>query len=155
MKVLVLSDSHGFGENVMQAVSDNSDCKTVFFLGDGARDIEKCKEEIPGRQYIIVKGNNDFMSVYDLTAYKYIEGCTVVAAHGHTYAVKRSLLDLTSHAQSVCANAVFYGHTHKRDFHIDQRTGLFVLNPGALCLGQYAVAYVGKNGVDAEFKSLK
>ena len=45
MKVLVLSDSHGNTTNFSRAIEKEGECKIVFFLGDGANDLEKMKKE--------------------------------------------------------------------------------------------------------------
>ena len=52
------------------------------------------------------------------------------------------------------AKAVFYGHTHRQDFHYDPTYKMFVLNPGALCLGSYARIEINKYGIEAEFRSV-
>lgn len=154
MKVLVLSDSHGCVFNLYSAIEKESDCQIVFFLGDGISDIEKCMDKYPQKKFICVKGNNDFGYSYDDVAYKYIEGNTIVAAHGHTFSVRQTLCEVFAHAQSVRANVVFYGHTHRADFHYDAGYGIFVLNPGAACSGKYAVATITKDGVDAQLMTL-
>lgn len=154
MKVLVLSDSHGYGKNAFLALEKEKDCKTVFFLGDGIRDIESIKKDFSDKQFIIVRGNNDYGSDAQLTAYKYIDGCTVVAAHGHMYSVKYGLYDLLSHAEGVRANVVFYGHTHRADIRYDHSFGIYAVNPGALCDGRYAVVDLIKGEAEAEFKSV-
>lgn len=154
MKVLVLSDSHGCKNNMFRAIEQHPDCKTVFFLGDGLADAEKAMEQYPDRKFICVKGNNDYHYNYDETAYKHIDGNTVVACHGHRFFVRQNLTDLFLHAQSVLANTVFYGHTHRADFHFDPYYKMYALNPGALCEGKYAVADLSKSGVEASLLTL-
>ena len=60
MKILVLSDSHGAYVNLSYALEDNSDIKSVIYLGDGADDLSKVLYETAGRKVYSVCGNCDF-----------------------------------------------------------------------------------------------
>ncbi len=154
MKVLVLSDSHGRVSNMAAAIERESDCSLVFFLGDGLADAEKCMDRFPEKSFIAVKGNCDSGYAYDDTAYKYIEKNTIVACHGHRFSVKITLSDLLAHTKGVLGNIAFYGHTHKQDFHYERGWDVFVLNPGSIGMGNYAVAEITPKGIDAEFKNI-
>lgn len=154
MKVLVLSDSHGNTTNFSRAIEKEGECKIVFFLGDGANDLEKMKKEFPGRTFIAVRGNNDFSGELDDLAYKHLEGNTIIACHGHTVSVKRSLLPLLEKAESVRANVALYGHTHRSDCFYDSYSKIFAVNPGAIYNGNYAVLILEKEKVDVKFKNV-
>ena len=154
MKVLVLSDSHSLTRNMIAALEKEEDCSLVFFLGDGLSDLEKCKALFPEKSFIAVKGNCDRDYSYDDIAYKYIEKNTVVACHGHRFSVKITLSELLKHTEGVMANIAFYGHTHIPDFHYERAYNVFVLNPGSLADGRYAVAEITAKGIDAELKGL-
>ena len=41
MKILVISDSHGASEYIVEAISRNKDADAIVFLGDGERDLEE------------------------------------------------------------------------------------------------------------------
>ncbi len=153
MNVLLISDSHGTINNIRQAIFNEPSCKMIFFLGDGLSDIEKCKVEFPERQFVTVKGNNDFGFNELFVAYKYVGCNTVVCAHGHTYDVKYTLMRIIDHAESVKANAVFYGHTHKAKFY-RAPNGICAVNPGAMYDGRYAVVTLEKDNIDVKFKSI-
>lgn len=154
MKVLVLSDSHGHTPNFIRALENEIECKLVFFLGDGVNDLEHVKADFPERTFIAVKGNNDFSCELDDFAYKYVEGNTIIACHGQTISVKRSLLPLLEKAQSVRANVALYGHTHRSDCFYDSYSKVFAINPGALYNGNYAVLTLEKEKVDVKFKNV-
>ena len=154
MKVLVFSDSHGALPFANEILRKESECETVFFLGDGIDEAEKMRDRYPDKKFIIVKGNNDWYSQADTEAYKYIDGVTIMACHGHKFNVRFALRDLLTSAQSVRANVVLYGHTHKSGMYNDPVTGICAINPGALCEGKYAVLTVEKGTFDVEFKSL-
>lgn len=154
MKVLVFSDSHGALPFANEILRKESECETVFFLGDGIDEAEKMRDRYPDKKFIIVKGNNDWYSQADTEAYKYIDGVTIMACHGHKFNVRFALRDLLASAQSVRANVALYGHTHKSGMYNDPVTGICAINPGALCEGKYAVLTVEKGTFDVEFKSL-
>ena len=157
MNALVCSDSHGRTGLFLKMLSNERDCPLVFFLGDGLSDLAYAMERYPERQYIYVKGNCDWngdLPDADVDAYKTVEGTTIALTHGHKYSVKTTLTPLLAHGSDVMAAAVFYGHTHRQDFHYDGGFRAFVLNPGALCMGSYARIEINKYGIEAEFKSV-
>ena len=154
MKVLVFSDSHGAAESVREILRREEDCSTVFFLGDGIDEAERLRDTYKDKKFILVRGNNDWYSQADTEAYKYIEGVTLMACHGHKFNVRFSLRELLSSAQSVRANVALYGHTHKSGLYNDPVTGICAVNPGALCEGKYAVLTIEKGSFDVEFKAV-
>lgn len=149
MKALVFSDSHGCAQRMYDAVLLHSEIDTVFFLGDGIRDIEEIEESFPEKKFITVCGNCDFQNSANDVAYKYIEGNTIVATHGHKFDVKLTLSHLAQHVKSVLGNTALYGHTHKAEFHFDEINGIYFLNPGSIASGCYATVQFTKNEVKA------
>lgn len=154
MKVLVFSDSHGAAESVREMLRREEDCSVVFFLGDGIDEAERLRDTYKDKKFILVRGNNDWYSQVDTEAYKYIEGVTLMACHGHKFNVRFSLRGLLSSAQSVRANVALYGHTHKSGLYNDPVTGICAVNPGALCEGKYAVLTIERGGFDVDFKAI-
>ena len=154
MKILVFSDSHGALNLADAMLYKEKDCSMVFFLGDGIDETEKLRDRYKDKKFVVVKGNNDWHSQADTEAYKYIDGITIMACHGHKFNVRFSLRELLTSAQSVRANVALYGHTHKSGVYNDSVTGICAINPGALCDGKYAVLTVEKGGFDIDFKTL-
>ena len=154
MKVLVFSDSHGAINLAEEMLNKEKECSLVFFLGDGIEEAEKMKERYKEKNFILVKGNNDWYSRVDTEAYKYVEGLTIMSCHGHLLNVRFSLQKLLTSAESVRANIALYGHTHKSGMYNDPVTGVCAINPGALCEGKYAVLTLKKGAFDIEFKSV-
>lgn len=152
MKVLVFSDSHGYKNKVITMLDREKDADFCFFLGDGLREAEEAAELYPHIKFIFVKGNNDFYSFQEKEAYKYIDGITFMSCHGDELNVRRGLLALLEKAQSVRANIALYGHTHIRNTYKDPRTGVFALNPGALCEGQYSIIFTERGKFTVEEK---
>ncbi len=154
MDVLVLSDSHGHGNFIDRIICNNENCKTIFFLGDGLRDILPLTEKYPDRKFISVSGNCDLYSNESTEAYKHLEGVTIMACHGHTLGVKLHLRELINKADSVMAHLVLYGHTHRQDMYNDAATGICAVNPGAVCNGKYCVITLKKGTFDIIFKDI-
>ena len=144
MKVLVLSDSHGAVHFLRRILETESEAEIVFFLGDGLGDIEKVKPHYPEKKFICVKGNNDFYFQENREAYKYIDGVTIMACHGDAFGVRSTLRELINKTASVRGNLALYGHTHQRNLYIDASTGIFAVNPGAVCDGRYCVLDIEK-----------
>ena len=152
MKVLAVSDSHGVFRRLQTVLERESDCALVFFLGDGLRDLERVRSGFPDKTFLCVNGNNDWNAdgSYEDFAYKYIEGHTVIATHGHRCAVRHTLRDLAQKASAVRADTALYDHTHvPRQEHVGD---VLCINPGALCDGRYAVLEFSKKGVEVTFK---
>ena len=153
MKIVVYSDSHGSLNNVLTMLEREKDADFCFFLGDGVNEAREAAQRYPQIKHIMVKGNCDYYSMLNTTAYKYIDGLTFVACHGHEYNVKRWLSDLIQHTKSVRGNIALYGHTHIRNTYNDAASGVFLLNPGTLSAGQYSIiTTVGKGNFDIEHK---
>lgn len=149
MKALVFSDSHGTVQRMYDAVMLHSEIDTIFFLGDGLRNIEEIEDSFPNKRVLKVCGNCDLNSSESEVAYKYIEGNTIVATHGHKFDVKLTLTYLAKHVKSVLGNTALYGHTHKAEFHYDEVNEIYFLNPGSIATGSYAVIEFTKYEVTA------
>ena len=144
MKVLVLSDSHGAVHFLRRILDTETEAEIVFFLGDGLSDIEKVKPCYPKKKFICVKGNNDFYYQENKEAYKHIDGVTIMACHGDAFRVRSTLRELINKTASVRGNLALYGHTHQRNLYSDAATGIFAVNPGAVCDGRYCVLDIAK-----------
>lgn len=154
MKVLVCSDSHGFLSFGEEMLEKEKDCTTIFFLGDGLKDIEQLKSFYKDRNFICVKGNNDLYTDAQDEAYKHIDGVTIMACHGHLFDVRLSMSRLIKKASGVMAHLVLFGHTHHHGIYNDPVTGICAVNPGALCMGRYCVITIEKGQFDIIFKTL-
>ena len=142
MRVLILSDSHGYMNCLKVILKKEAACETVFFLGDGGSDFFKMKEELGGRKLITVKGNCDAASYnFQIAAEETICGVHIFACHGHTFHVKTGLEELKTAALSRGASVALYGHTHTPA--IDFSDGICFMNPGSVsdaCYGTLELA---------------
>lgn len=130
MRILVVSDSHGDSHHLRQAVRRQSMAKLVIHLGDGADDLDDIRVEFPNRQFIQVRGNNDWSSPLPLEGEITVQGVKIYYTHGHKYNVKYGLYDLVREARRRDAQVALFGHTHTPL--LDYEDGLYLMNPGSL-----------------------
>lgn len=154
MKVLVFSDSHGRKDLMTIMMNREKDCEKVFCLGDGLKEALTLPELYPEKQYVFVRGNNDFGFSQESEAYQHIDGVTFMACHGHLFDVRYTLTSLLDKAAGVMAQVALYGHTHRHGMYHDPVTGVCAVNPGALCDGRYCIITVEKGTFDLSFRSV-
>ena len=129
MKILVLSDSHGNIENMVQAVQETSPAM-IFHLGDCWRDGEILHGKFPEIPFCQVPGNCDYRPQEPVEMILDIEGQRMLLCHGHTYQVKTSLLTAGFAAEQEDLDLFLFGHTHRPL--VDKRGKTLFLNPGSI-----------------------
>lgn len=152
MNILVFSDSHGHSNNMVQAISRQTDTpNAVVFLGDGLRDI--AYTSLGSARLITVCGNCDRSAVFTDDAP--IEQTVILAnkkifiTHGHKYFVKSGYDALIEAAVKNDADIVLFGHTHSpcdeylpvesRCCGVVLSKPLFIMNPGSI--GNYPYSW--------------
>ena len=147
MKALVISDSHGANEAMavlIKKILQQEKPDALIFCGDGYMDAYAHRKEFS--RWLGVRGNCDISVPKGAVT----ERCEklgevfVLITHGHLYRVKQSLLSLNLRALEIGAKVACFGHTHQ-PFYEWQR-GVLMLNPGALCLGDYAMLEIDETG---------
>lgn len=137
MRILVLSDSHGRVNPMVDAVEIYKP-EAVFHLGDVVRDAEKVKAAYPNLPFYQVQGNCDHdLPGYETEGVARLAGKTVFYLHGHTRHVKLGIGPAVTAARSLGADILLFGHTHS-PLHIES-DGLLAVNPGAILDGRCAV----------------
>lgn len=128
-KIIIISDSHGYMDNVRKIFQKETNVDIVIHLGDilgqneELKDICKCKT-------VVVKGNCDIVT--ENKAFEIVEvgHNKIFATHGHDYGVDYNIDTLCSVAESNGCNIAMYGHTHVPDNSIYK--GMYVVNPGSV-----------------------
>ena len=128
MQVLVVSDSHGRVDNMIQAV-ERVQPDYVLHLGDCQRDLEKLRREFPGLPMEGVPGNCDWGSYDQPERLIELGGVRILMLHGHTRNVKSSPMAAMYAAREYGAQVLLFGHTHRPL--VDNDGTLLTLNPGA------------------------
>lgn len=150
MRVLVMSDSHGDEENVRWALEKHPDIRTVVHLGDGR--LEQAILRAAGKQAVCVQGNCDFCSDEPLKRQVEWEGVGLLMTHGHEYRVKMRLDTLAYAAEAAGAKAALYGHTHRQSNVF--AGNVYLINPGSIRAGEYAVLTLEAGKLLCELKNL-
>ena len=156
MTVCVFSDSHGYAENMIEAVLREKPT-LCFFLGDGERDLVRLRNRFPSLPINAVRGNCDHFSTQPQTLICAVGGVRVFAAHGHRHEVKydAALRELCYDALRENADVVLYGHTHLP--YSERHLGMVILNPGTIgdvYSPSYGLLTIGDGSVSAEIKYL-
>ncbi len=154
MRILVVSDVHGRGHALAQAIEQQPAAGTVIFLGDGLRQAEDAAEQYPDRTFYMVPGNCDFGSSLLPVREECFGGQRFYFTHGHLHDVKYGLYRLEMAARQAEAQVVLFGHTHTpMEEYVD---GLYMLNPGSLGYGgTYGYVDVTPGGIMTGIVSLR
>ena len=142
MKVLVLSDSHGCAERMVDLFREDN-YRAVIFLGDVVRDADRLAMVTGGYPVYRVKGNCDMFESAPEEQIIDIEGKLVLITHGHNYHVKSGYGAFINAGLASGVNIALCGHTHVQHF---ERVGdLIVANPGSIASGHYGVLTIDRN----------
>ena len=127
-RILVLSDSHGNVDNMIEAVN-NTEPDRIIHLGDCFADARKLHKQFPEIPMAQVPGNCDWDDGPAEQILE-VEGMKILICHGHTYNVKMSYLSLEMGALEQEADMALFGHTHQVFY--DYHNGLRMMNPGSI-----------------------
>ena len=127
-QILVLSDSHGNLNNMVQAVRRVMP-DMIIHLGDCWADAECLKRKFPEIPREQVPGNCDCRQEFQERELL-IEGKKILICHGHTLNVKAGYMNLKYAAEQRQVDAALFGHTHRVFY--DIHNGITYLNPGSI-----------------------
>jgi putative phosphoesterase len=153
MELLVFSDSHGRGSNMLEAVSRQiKRPDAIVFLGDGLKDLYYCDfGDIPT---FAVCGNCDFYSFFgkgeaEDEIVMTLGGKKIMMVHGDRYGVKSGLGRLVKAASEKGVDIALFGHTHvplekflpagESEYGIELSKPLYLFNPGSV--GGYGATF--------------
>lgn len=159
MKVLIVSDTHGHGENFYRALEQSAPVDMVIHCGDiegQEREFENAVRRINDCPFVAVAGNNDFFCHLQIDAELQLGRYKALVTHGHNYYISVSDEFLKQEAKARGFDMVFYGHIHRPV--IDRKSGILAVNPGSLTYPRqegrkstYAVMEIDDDGkVDVE-----
>ncbi len=133
MRIVVISDTHGNGRALRQAVMDQPQASAVIHLGDGVREAQEAAQEFAELPFYLVRGNCDFSAVGEeipVIRLEKLGGKRILCMHGHAYEVKYGLTRAVFAAREQRADILLYGHTHQAFTAYED--GLYIMNPGSL-----------------------
>ena len=126
-KVLVVSDSHGLTEELID-IKERHQLSYMIHCGDS--ELDPNSPQLDG--FYKVGGNCDFDPEFPEEQILKIDNLTILAVHGHLHNVKTNLMGLAYRAEETGADIVCFGHTHIAGT-IQTGDKLF-LNPGSIRL---------------------
>lgn len=124
---LIVSDNHG-DQAILPILVRQLRPDTIFHCGDSEMPADDAWFQ-PANTYV-VRGNMDFDDDLPLAVMPVVNGAQVLLTHGHRDAVHWDLTKLQLHAETVNAQAIFFGHTHELAVELD--AGRLYLNPGSI-----------------------
>lgn len=160
MKILIVSDTHGYLENLDIVLEREKPIDMLIHCGDVERD-EAYMRVNAGCPVYMVAGNNDWGMALEREIRTEIGGHQVMITHGHTYLVSLELDTIAAEAKKKGAEIVMFGHTHKPV--IREVDGVTLVNPGSISqprqaerIPTYAVMEIDDDGkVNFSMKELK
>lgn len=129
MKVLVISDTHGYEGDVLRILYKESKIDLLIHCGDVEGGQWKI-QEMAGCPCWFVKGNNDYFWDLPEDVLINIGNIKVFVTHGHLYGIHTTKARVEAEARKRGAQIAMFGHTHYP--YLEQKTGLTLLNPGSL-----------------------
>ncbi|MDR2569389.1 MAG: metallophosphoesterase [Oscillospiraceae bacterium] len=151
MKILVMSDSHGNKDNMLDAISAEAP-ELILHLGDNIKDCEVINLSYPDIPLRTVKGNCDIgYSGLEMDEFKY-GGKRFFMTHGHLYGVKTNIRRIVEAAIYRDVDVLLFGHTHI-PYH-SAIEGLMAVNPGSIGdnLKSYAILEIENKTISCELK---
>ncbi|MYL29099.1 YfcE family phosphodiesterase [Halobacillus halophilus] len=124
-KVLIISDTHGLTDEVMEVKNRHSDVDAMIHCGDS--ELSYGSKELEGFHY--AKGNCDFEPEMENDQVFTVGDITFLVTHGHLFQVKSTLMPLSYRAEEAGAQIACFGHSHIAGAEKVQDT-LFI-NPGS------------------------
>lgn len=129
MRILIVSDTHGYHKNLDRALEDAGTIDMFIHLGDVEGGEEYINAVVSCEKHI-VRGNNDFFSELPKEDEFYIGTKKAFITHGHNYYVSLDPQQVKEEGRARNADIVMFGHTHRP--YLAQEQDITVLNPGSL-----------------------
>ena len=129
MRILIVSDTHGYHRNLDRALESAGAVDMFIHLGDVEGGEEYINAVVACEKHI-VRGKNAFFSELPKEDEFYIGEKKVFITHGHTYCVSLDPQQVKEEGRARSADIVMFGHTHRP--YLEQNPDITVLNPGSL-----------------------
>lgn len=128
---MIISDTHGRFEKVINQYNKIKDIEKIIHLGDYNKDAQKI-QKLVDVDVITVKGNLDGELNQKSNKIIHIAGHSILLTHGHLEDVKSGLTKLYYKSLASSCDIALFGHTHIPTK--VQSDEILLLNPGSLTL---------------------
>jgi putative phosphoesterase len=135
MKILVFSDTHKRIRNCINVINANKEVDLIIHLGDVLQDALDLESLFPKIKIEYVTGNNDFSRRGNKEKLITVDNKKIFLTHGHLYKVKYTYEIIKEKAYKLDADILLFGHTHEP--YLEQKEGLYIMNPGSISLPNY------------------
>ncbi|MEH7343702.1 metallophosphoesterase [Bacillus sp. JJ1532] len=126
MRILIVSDSHGLTDELAEIKENSMEIDKLIHCGDSElKSDHPCLES-----FTVVRGNCDVDNSFPEELVEDLGGHKVFITHGHRYAVKSTLLNLSLRAKEVGAKIVCFGHSH--NLGAEMIDDILYINPGSI-----------------------
>lgn len=151
--IMVISDTHGEIDEVLEQYNRLNNIDMIIHLGDYASDAKRIERET-GTTVVAVKGNMDGEKSEAPNRVIEIEDYKILLTHGHLEKVMAGLTTLYYKALSFSCDVAMFGHTHI-PVKIQEGSILFI-NPGSITFprggskSSFALVTLQAEGIKAE-----
>ena len=154
MRILIVSDTHGLGENLIKALEETAPIDALIHCGDLEGQAEYIRM-LAGCPCYMVAGNNDWGTDLRRELEFTLDDYRIFVTHGNQYGVSMGYERLRDEARSREVQIAMFGHTHRP--YLKKFGDITVLNPGSLAFprqegrkGSYIIMEMDRDG-NAEF----
>ena len=135
MKILIISDSHGYDGHFFDILAKEGEPDMLIHCGDvhGNGEVYRRAVSCPLK---MVAGNNDMWSGTSLNSEEEFDigSHHVFLTHGHRYGVSYGTEKVLDAAFARGADVVLFGHTHRPVAEFDEDYGIWAVNPGSISM---------------------
>lgn len=158
MKIAVISDTHGYVKQCIDALKKIDEISLIIHLGDYTKDVIAIRN-VFDTSIVNVKGNCDpfDLETPDDTVIE-VRGKKIFLTHGDLYRVKYGLNDIYYKAKELNVDVVLFGHSHTST--MVEHDGILFFNPGSPSLPRAGTSksigllYIEDNNVKGEIVNL-
>ena len=131
MKILIVSDSHGYDGYMWKAIQREEPVDMFIHCGDIEHLPDEIEEQLDCPVHVVA-GNNDFMLGLPETEMFEIAGHKVILTHGHRHNIYRNQDAMFYYGMQNQADIVMFGHLHEPI--VSSEDGVTIVNPGSISL---------------------
>ena len=132
MKILVMSDSHGWDYNAAEAVRREKTMDALIHLGDAQETMAQFLRGSGVRcPAYMVEGNCDMNGYFPREQIVELGGHRLLLTHGHDFYVRFGTEELHDEAIRNQCDIALFGHTHKPLLE-ETDPAVLILNPGSI-----------------------
>ena len=128
MKIVVVSDNHGYFKEVQQVIEKEAPFDMLLHCGDVCGQLSMVLSE--AFEVHAVNGNCDFPGAFPPFEIIDIPSHRILLEHGHRLGVKTGYDRIVAKAKENGCDIALYGHTHVAE--IEEQDDVYLLNPGSL-----------------------